>query len=48
MMVEFRICDFDEFLFGINSGSGEDEYGEFYIFSIGFLLFEINFIKYYE
>lgn len=46
MEVEFELCDPDEFLLGFFKGIGEDEYGEFNIFSIGFLIFSINFIKY--
>lgn len=46
MKVEFELCEPDEFLLGFFNGIGEDEYGKFNIFSIGFLIFSINFIKY--
>lgn len=46
MEVEFELCDHNEFLLGFFNGIGEDEYGKFNIFSIGFLIFSINFIKY--
>ena len=45
MKVEFELCEPDEFLLGFFNG-GEDEHGEFNMFSIGFLFFLINFIKY--
>ena len=34
MKVEFELCDPDEFLLGFFNGIGEDEHGEFNIFSI--------------
>ena len=46
MSVEFELCEPDELLLGIFNGGGEDEHGEFNIFSIGFLIFSINFINY--
>lgn len=46
MRVEFELCEPDEFLLGFFYGIGEDEDGEFNMFSIGFLFFSINFIKY--
>lgn len=46
MKVEFELCEPDEFLLGLFMGSGEDEHGEFNMFSIGFLIFSINFIIY--
>lgn len=46
MKVEFELGDPDEFLLGFFNGGGEDEHGEFNIFSIGFLIFSINFINY--
>lgn len=46
MRVEFELCEPDEFLLGIFYVNGEDEHGDFNMFSIGFLFFSINFIKY--
>ncbi len=43
---EFIFCDFDEFLLGISTAYGEDEFGQFHMISIGFLLFQINIISY--
>jgi len=46
MRVEIELCQPDEFLLGLIMTSGEDDDGEFNMFSIGFLFFSINFIKY--
>jgi hypothetical protein len=46
MVVEFNICNFDSWLFGFHAAQGWDEIGEFYMFSIGLMIFEIQFIFY--
>ena len=46
MKVIARPCSIDEFTLGLFSANGEDENGQFFILTIGFLLFQIEFLHY--
>ena len=46
MRIDIGRCSIDEFSLGIFSATGVDESGEFFMISLGFLLFTIDFIKY--
>lgn len=42
------MCSLTEFTLGATGCYGEDEVGEFHMVTLGFLLFEICFINYYN
>lgn len=44
--VEFNLAEPGDWLLGLGSAMGEDENGEFMMFSIGFLFFSIDIFKY--
>ena len=46
MKIEVHGCNYDEISFGIFMSYGEDENGQFHMVTLGFILFEIEFIRY--
>ncbi len=46
LKITIGLCSPEEFTLGFTKYTGEDEDGEFEIFIIGFLFFDISFIKY--
>lgn len=46
MKIEVHFCNFDEISLGLFMANGEDENGQFHMVTFGFLVFEINFLKY--
>ena len=46
MKVEFGLFDVNDFTLGVTSAQGGDEYGDFNVLIIGFLLFDISFYIY--
>jgi hypothetical protein len=44
--IECNLCDIDELSLGIFMNYGEDEKGDFHMTTLGFLILEINIIKY--
>lgn len=46
MEVEIALCELDELSLGVFMANGEDDIGEFHMTTIGFLLLEVNFIRY--
>lgn len=46
MKVEVYMCALDELNLGFNMNYGEDENGLFHMLSLGFLIFEVNIMRY--
>jgi len=46
MKIEFSFCDIDEISFGIFMAYGNDEIGDFHMITLGFIIFQIDFIRY--
>ena len=46
MKIELQFCDLDEMSLGLTMNYGEDQYGEFHMTTFGFIIFEINLLKY--
>ena len=46
--IEINILHPDELCLGLHMANGEDEHGVFHMTTIGFLLFDISFIKYFK
>jgi len=46
MRIEFNLITLESFSFGIFTARGEDEYGEFQMLTLGFLLFSIDVFLY--
>jgi len=46
MVIEFNLSTLNDMLLGFSISEGEDEHGHCIMYSIGFLVFSIDLVKY--